>query len=273
MLYEKFEETIQYIQKFFSKEKPEYAIILGSGLATLIDAVTPICEIPYSDIPNFPQSTVQGHSNRLIYGTLEGKYVLLMAGRFHFYEGYPMSEVTFPIRIFHCLGIEKLIVSNASGGVNPSFNIGDIMLISDHINMFPEHPLRGKNLEKFGTRFPDMSQAYDREMLEFAQKIAQEHQIKIQKGVYMGLQGPTFETPAEYGMVYRLGADAVGMSTVPEVIVARHQGMRVFAISVISDVGGADISPNVSHEEVLEAVNNAMPNVITIVKDFVKKFK
>ena len=166
-----------------------------------------------------------------------------------------------------------MIVSNASGGVNPSFNIGDIMLISDHINMFPEHPLRGKNLEKFGTRFPDMSQAYDREMLEFAQKIAQEHQIKIQKGVYMGLQGPTFETPAEYGMVHRLGADAVGMSTVPGVIVARHQGMRVFAISVISDVGGADISPNVSHEEVLEAVNNAMPNVITIVKDFVKKFK
>lgn len=183
-----------------------------------------------------------------------------------------MQEVTFPMRVFHLLGIQNVIVSNASGGVNPTFSIGDIMLITDHINMFPEHPLRGKNLDKFGARFPDMSQTYDKQMLSLAQQIAQNEGISVQKGVYVGLQGPTFETPAEYGMVKALGGDAVGMSTVPEVIVARHQGMRVFAVSVISDLGGADIAPNVSHDEVLEAVNKAMPKVILLVKKFIEKF-
>ena len=192
-----------------------------------------------------------------------------MSGRFHYYEGYAMDEVTFPIRIFHLLGIKKLIVSNASGGVNPAFSIGDIMLIKDHINMFPEHPLRGKNLEQFGTRFPDMSEAYNRSMISLAEEIAKEQGINLQKGVYVGLQGPTFETPAEYGMVRAIGGDAVGMSTVPEVIVARHQGMKVFALSIISDLGGANIAPTVSHTEVLNAVNATMPKVLKLVREFV----
>lgn len=271
-MYKKFEETASYIRQFITEKTPEFAIVLGSGLSSLIDEIKPISEIAYADIPNFPQTTVEGHGKKLIYGTIEGKYVLLMTGRFHFYEGYSMQEVTFPFRVFHLLGIDKLIVSNASGGVNPNFEIGDIMLITDHINMFPEHPLRGKNLDKFGPRFPDMSQAYDREMLSLAEKIAKEQGIKVQKGVYVGLQGPTFETPAEYGMVRHIGGDAVGMSTVPEIIVARHQGTRVFAVSVISDLGGPDISPNVSHEEVLEAVNKTMPKVIKLVKEFIKSF-
>ena len=173
-MYEKYEQTAHYIRQFITEQTPEFAIILGSGLSSLQGEVTPIVEIPYAGIPNFPQSTVEGHGNKLIYGTLAGKYVLLMSGRFHYYEGYPMQEVTFPIRIFHLLGIKKLIVSNASGGVNPDFSIGDIMLIRDHINMFPEHPLRGKNLEKFGTRFPDMSEAYDRSMIALAEDIAKE---------------------------------------------------------------------------------------------------
>ena len=194
-----------------------------------------------------------------------------MSGRFHYYEGYAMDEVTFPIRIFHLLGIKKLIVSNASGGVNPAFSIGDIMLIKDHINMFPEHPLRGKNLEQFGTRFPDMSEAYNRSMISLAEEIAKEQGINLQKGVYVGLQGPTFETPAEYGMVRAIGGDAVGMSTVPEVIVARHQGMKVFALSIISDLGGANIAPTVSHTEVLNAVNATMPKVLKLVREFVRR--
>lgn len=271
-MYKKFDETTQYIKRFITEQTPKYAVVLGSGLGDLKNEIEIISEIPYSQIPNFPQATVQGHGNKLLYGKLSGQYVLMQTGRFHYYEGYSMQEVTFPMRIFDRLGIENVIVSNASGGVNPAFEIGDVMLITDHINMFPEHPLRGKNLEEFGTRFPDMSQAYDRQMLDFAQKIASEEQIKIQKGVYVGLQGPTFETPAEYGMVRFLGGDAVGMSTVPEVIVARHQGMRVFAVSVISDLGGPEIAPEVSHDEVLNAVNKAMPKVITLVKKFIEKF-
>ena len=251
-MYTKYEQTAHYIQQFITEGTPEFAIILGSGLSSLQAEVTPIVEIPYAGILNFPQSTVEGHGNKLIYGTLAGKYVLLMSGRFHYYEGYPMAEVTFPIRIFHLLGIKKLIVSNASGGVNPNFSIGDIMLIRDHINMFPEHPLRGKNLEKFGTRFPDMSQAYDREMIDLAETIAMEQGTHLQKGVYVGLQGPTFETPSEYGMVRAIGGDAVGMSTVPEVIVARHCGMEVLAFSVISNLGGLYSRKEVSHQEVQE---------------------
>lgn len=272
-MYTKYEQTAHYIQQFITEGTPEFAIILGSGLSSLQAEVTPIVEIPYAGIPNFPQSTVEGHGNKLIYGTLAGKYVLLMSGRFHYYEGYPMAEVTFPIRIFHLLGIKKLIVSNASGGVNPNFSIGDIMLIRDHINMFPEHPLRGKNLDQFGVRFPDMSKPYNHAMIAELEKIAKEHNIKLQKGVYVGLQGPSFETPAEYGMVRILGGDAVGMSTVPEVIVARHQNMEVCALSVITDLGGPEISPDVSHEEVLNAANIAMPNVILLVKNLIKNYR
>lgn len=271
-MYQKFEETTSYIKQFITEKQPEYAIVLGSGLSDLMKEVKVIAKIPYAEIPNFPQSTVKGHGNHLLYGTIGTKYVLMQTGRFHYYEGYSMQEVTFPMRVFHCLGIEKVIVSNASGGVNPTFAIGDIMLITDHINMFPEHPLRGQNLDKFGTRFPDMSKTYDREMLDFVQKIADENQINVKKGVYVGLQGPTFETPAEYGMVKAIGGDAVGMSTVPEVIVARHQGMRVFAVSIISDLGGAEISPDVSHQEVLHEVNKVMPKVVHLVREFVMNF-
>lgn len=272
-IYQKISETARIIQSYISEHTPEFAIILGSGLSKLQDEVEVISEIKYKNIPNFPKSTVAGHSGKLVYGKIEGRYVLMMAGRAHFYEGYSMQEVTFPIRVFHQLGIKRLIVSNASGGVNPNFAIGDVMIIRDHINMFPEHPLRGKNLDEFGVRFPDMSQPYSHKMIAELERIAAQNQIKIQKGVYLGLQGPSFETPAEYGMVRILGADAVGMSTVPEVIVARHQDMEVCALSVITDLGGPEIAPNVSHEEVLNAANKAMPTVILLVKSLIKNYR
>ena len=265
-IYDKINETARIIQSYIPEHTPEFAIILGSGLSKLEDEVEVI-------IPNFPKSTVAGHKGKLIYGKIENRYVLMMAGRVHYYEGYTMQEVTFPIRVFAQLGIKRLIVSNASGGVNPDFSIGDVMVIRDHINMFPEHPLRGKNLDQFGVRFPDMSKPYSHSMIAELEKIAKEHDIKIQKGVYVGLQGPSFETPAEYGMVRILGGDAVGMSTVPEVIVARHQNMEVCALSVITDLGGPDISPDVSHEEVLNAANIAMPNVILLVKNLIKNYR
>ena len=195
-----------------------------------------------------------------------------MNGRFHYYEGHDMQTVVFPIRVFHLLGIKNLIVSNASGGVNKDFQVADVMLIKDHINMMPEHPLRGKNLDEFGPRFVDMSEPYNLKMLEIAEKIASENNIDIKKGVYVSLQGPTFETPSEYGLVRAIGGDAVGMSTVPEVIVAKHQGMNCFGISIITDLGGPEIAFNVSHEEVLQAANKAIPKVITIVKGLVKEY-
>ncbi|MGQ1944294.1 purine-nucleoside phosphorylase [Ornithobacterium rhinotracheale] len=268
-MYKKIQEATNYIKDKIGGEIPEFAIVLGSGLGALKDEVKPIVKIPYTEIPDFPQTTVKGHNGELIFGTLEGKKVLLMAGRFHYYEGYSMKEVTFPFRVFHLLGIKNLIVSNASGGVNPDFKVGDVMVIRDHINMFPEHPLRGQNMEEFGPRFPEMSKAYDYDFIAKFDEIAKRENIDIKKGVYVGLQGPTFETPAEYGMVRILGGDAVGMSTVPEVIVARHQGMRVAALSVITDLGGPEISIPVSHEEVLNAANVAMPNVIKLVKSLV----
>lgn len=272
-IYDKINETARIIQSYITEHTPEFAIILGSGLHKLEDEVEVISEIKYNNIPNFPKSTVAGHKGKLIYGKIENRYVLMMAGRVHYYEGYTMQEVTFPIRVFAQLGIKRLIVSNASGGVNPNFSIGDVMVIRDHINMFPEHPLRGKNLDQFGARFPDMSKPYNHAMIAELEKIAKEHNIKLQKGVYVGLQGPSFETPAEYGMVRILGGDAVGMSTVPEVIVARHQNMEVCALSVITDLGGTEISPDVSHEEVLNAANIAMPNVILLVKNLIKNYR
>ncbi|MDG4945788.1 purine-nucleoside phosphorylase [Weeksellaceae bacterium KMM 9713] len=269
-MYKVFEAATDYLKAKFTEGTPEFAIVLGSGLAKLKDEIDAITKIPYQDIPDFPQTTVKGHSGELIYGRLEGKLVLLMAGRFHYYEGYTMKEVTFPFRLYHLLGIKNLIVSNASGGVNPDFKVGDIMVITDHINMFPEHPLHGPNLDKFGPRFPDMSKVYDRDYIKTFEDVAAQEDIKIHKGVYLGLQGPTFETPSEYGMIRILGADAVGMSTVPEVIVARHQGMRIAALSVITDLGGPDIAYPVSHEEVLNAANVAMPHVVKLVKGLVR---
>lgn len=268
---EKIKETATFIKNII-QEVPDFAIVLGSGLGALKDEVKAIHTLEYQDIPNFPQTTVVGHGGKLIYGTLEGKKVLMMSGRFHYYEGHDMQTVVFPFRVFHLLGIKNLIVSNASGGVNPNFRVADIMLISDHINMMPEHPLRGRNLDEFGPRFVDMSEPYHKKMLALAETIAKEENIKVHKGVYLALQGPTFETPAEYGMVRAVGGDAVGMSTVPEVIVAKHQGMNCFGISIITDVGGPEIAFTVSHEEVLAAADKAMPNVIKIVKGVVKNY-
>lgn len=268
---EKIKETANFIKNTI-QESPEFAIVLGSGLGKLKDEIEAIHTLDYSEIPNFPQTTVVGHGGKLIYGLLEGKKVLLMSGRFHYYEGYDMQTVTFPMRIFHLLGIKNLIVSNASGGVNPNFNVADIMLITDHINLFPEHPLRGKNMDELGPRFVDMSETYDKKMLYVAENVANELKIPIKKGVYMGLQGPTFETPSEYGMVRILGADAVGMSTVPEIIVARHMGMNCFGISIITDMGGPEIAFAVSHEEVLQAAEKSTPNVIKIVRGLVRDF-
>ena len=268
---EKYKETAAFIKNIIG-DTPDYAIVLGSGLGKLQNEVEAIHTLDYSDIPNFPQTTVVGHGGKLIYGILEGKKVLMMSGRFHYYEGHSMDTVTFPFRVFHFLGIKKLILSNAAGGVNKNFNIADVMILNDHINMMPEHPLRGRNIDELGPRFVDMSEPYNRKMIAVAKQVAAEENIDVKEGCYVALTGPTFETPAEYGMVKAIGGDAVGMSTVPEVIVAKHMGMDCFAVSIITDLGGPDIAFAVSHEEVLEAANKAMPNVIKIVKGLIKNY-
>lgn len=215
-------------------------------------------------------STVEGHAGKLIFGKLGGKDIMAMEGRFHFYEEYSMKEVTFPERVMYELGIRTLFVSNAAGGMNPKFKIGDLMIINDHINFFPEHPLRGKNCPP-GPRFPDMHEAYDHELIALADKIAEEKGISVQHGVYVGVQGPTFETPAEYRMYRLLGGDAVGMSTVPEVIVARHCGIKVFGVSIITDLGGFDTPVEVSHEEVQKAANAAQPVMTEIMREIIRR--
>lgn len=267
----KIKETASFIKNII-QDVPDFAIVLGSGLGKLKDEVEAIHILKYSEIPNFPQTTVAGHGGELIYGTLEGKKVLMMSGRFHYYEGHDIQTVVFPFRVFHLLGIKNLILSNAAGGVHKDFKVADVMIINDHINMMPEHPLRGKNIDELGPRFVDMSEPYNKKMIEVAAKVAADLGIKAHQGCYVALQGPTFETPAEYGMIKAIGGDAVGMSTVPEVIVAKHQGMNCFGISIITDVGGPDIAFTVSHEEVLQAADKAMPNVIKIVKGLVKNY-
>jgi len=268
---EKIKQTADFVKNII-KETPDFAIVLGSGLGKLQDEVEAIHTLEYTEIPNFPQTTVAGHGGKLIYGILEGKKVLMMSGRFHYYEGHSIETVVFPIRVFYLLGIKNLILSNASGGINPGYKIGDIAIIRDHINMMPEHPLRGRNIDSFGPRFVDMSEPYSRKMISVAQNVASEQNITVHESVYVALQGPTFETPAEYGMIKAIGGDLVGMSTVPEVIVAKHMGMDVFGISVVTDLGGSDIAHSVSHEEVLNAANTAMPNVIAVVKGLVKNY-
>lgn len=248
--------------------RPTTAIILGTGLGRLAEEIEVIESFDYKDIPNFPVSTVEGHSGRLIFGRLGGKDVLAMQGRFHYYEGYDMKQVTFPVRVMYEIGIKTLFVSNAAGGMNPEFEIGDIMLIRDHINLFPEHPLRGKNIPT-GPRFPDMSNVYDPVLRTLAREIAKERGIKVQEGVYVGVSGPTFETPAEYKMYRILGGDAVGMSTVPEVIVAHHCGIRVFGISIITDIGVEGKIVEVSHEEVQKAANAVQPLMAEIMREII----
>ena len=266
---QKIQETADFLKSKMTTA-PETAIILGTGLGSLVNEITDKYEIKYEEIPNFPLSTVEGHSGKLIFGKLGNKDIMAMQGRFHFYEGYNMKEVTFPVRVMRELGIKTLFVSNAAGGMNPDFIIGDLMSINDHINMFPEHPLRGKNIP-YGDRFPDMSQAYSRELIAMAKEIAKEKGIRVVEGIYLGTQGPTFETPAEYRMFYRMGGDAVGMSTVPEVIVARHCGIRVFGISVLTDLGIEGKIVEVSHEEVQKAADEAQPRMTTIFREIVNR--
>lgn len=265
---EKIKQTADFIK---SKVQilPKTGIILGTGLGNLVTQITDKFEIPYETIPNFPVSTVEGHSGKLIFGKLGGVNILAMQGRFHYYEGYDMKEVTFPVRVMRAIGIENLLVSNASGGMNPDFEIGDLMIITDHINVFPEHPLRGKNFNELGTRFPDMSQAYHKEFIAKAKAIAKRNNIKVVEGVYVGTSGPTFETPAEYKYFRILGGDTVGMSTVPEVIVANHAGMKVFGISIITDLGVEGKIVEVTHEEVQEIGNKVQPLMTQIMKELV----
>ncbi|NDW08533.1 purine-nucleoside phosphorylase [Dysgonomonas sp. 520] len=267
---QKIQQTADYIKSKITVI-PNYAIILGTGLGELVNVITEKKEIPYEEIPNFPVSTVEGHSGKLIFGKLGGKDVLAMQGRFHYYEGYNMKEVTFPVRVFKALGIDYLFVSNAAGGMNSSFEIGDIMLIEDHINLFPEHPLRGKNFNELGTRFPDMSEAYNKELRKMATDIAKENNIKLQYGVYVGTSGPTFETPSEYNYFKIIGGDAVGMSTVPEVIVANHAKMKVLAFSIITDLGVIGKIVEVSHEEVQEAAKIAQPKMALIMEEIIRR--
>ena len=270
-MWEKVQETVSFITNK-THFQPEYGVVLGSGLGGFAEDIKIEFSIPYAEIPNFPVSTVAGHKGALLFGTIGTKKIMAMQGRFHYYEGYDMKQVTFPIRVMKQLGIEKLIVSNASGGVNPSFKVGDIMLIKDHVNMMPEHPLRGHNDERFGPRFVNMSEPYSKGMITKAKQIAKELKIDVKEGVYLALQGPTFETLAEYKMVKNIGADCVGMSTVPEVIVAKHMNMDCFGISVITDMGNEESIEEVNHEEVLEAAKKAEPNVRNLIKNFILQF-
>lgn len=267
---EKFNETVNYL-KSKTQVQPTIGIILGTGLGGLVKEIEIIDEIPYGSIPNFPVSTVKGHHGRLIFGKLGGKSVIAMQGRFHYYEGYDMKQVTFPVRIMKLMGIEKLFVSNASGGVNPDFEIGEIMIQNDHINLFPEHPLTGPNIEEFGTRFPDMSQPYDHSMIALAQQIAAENNIRVALGTYAGLTGPSLETPAEYQYIRNTGADAVGMSTVPEVIVARHMQIPCFAVSIITDLGVPGKIMEVTHEDVQRVAERQEPKMTLIMKELISR--
>ena len=262
-------KTADYIKKE-SSFNPEIGIILGTGLGGLVKEINIKKSISYEDIPNFPVSTVEGHQGKLIFGELGGKNVVAMQGRFHFYEGYSMNEVVFPVRVMKFLGIKKLVVSNASGGVNPNFEIGDIMIINDHINLFPTNPLIGMNINALGTRFPDMSDAYDPILIKKIQSIAKELNIKIVNGVYAGLTGPTLETPAEYSYIRNIGADAVGMSTVPEVIAARHMKIPCFGISIITDLGVPGKIVKVTHQDVQNVASNAEKYLTKLIKKFLE---
>ena len=270
-MYEKLKETAAWLRERMPNE-PSIAIVLGSGLGQLAKRVERLLSIPYSDIPNFPVSTVEGHSGELIFGRLGGKDVMAMEGRFHYYEGYTMQQVTFPVRIMCELGIKTLFVSNAAGGTNPNFSVGDLMVLTDHINYMPENPLYGPNIPP-GPRFPDMSEAYSHELIALADSIAEGHGIKLQHGVYLATQGPTYETPAEYRMFARWGADAIGMSTVPEVIVANQCGIRCFGISIITDLGGMEVPVKITHEEVLRAAEAVQPLMATLMEEMIKALK
>ncbi|MFD3157374.1 purine-nucleoside phosphorylase [Haloimpatiens sp. FM7330] len=269
-LLEKINKAKEYIYSI-DNSKIDSAIILGSGLGSIVDDIDNKKVIKYKDIPGFPVSTVKGHAGELIIGDLNGKKVIAMNGRFHYYEGNTMEAVTFPVRVMKALGIEKIIVTNAAGGMNPNFEAGDLMLITDHINLIGDNPLMGKNYDELGARFPDMSEAYNRELGKLVEKCAKELDIKIQKGVYIALSGPTYETPAELRLLRRIGGDAVGMSTVPEVIVANHMSMKVIGISCITDMALADELEPLDHAKVVETANRAKVKFVSLVKEVVKQ--
>ncbi len=267
---DKIQEAVDFI-KNKCKQQPVVGIVLGSGLGSFTNEIQTEVEIPYTEIPHFPVSTVEGHSGKLIFGKLAGKNVVAMAGRFHFYEGYSTEEVIFPIRVLKFLGISTLLVSNAAGGTGESFKVGDLMAITDHISFFAHNPLIGKNNEKFGPRFPDMSEPYNKELIDKATSIAQKAGYDLKYGVYLGVTGPTFETRAEYKMIKLLGGDAVGMSTVQEVIAAVHMGLKVFATSVITDIGIREEENKITHEEVLQAAKEAEPKLTHIFTELVRE--
>jgi len=265
-------ETVDFINSKTGSFKPEVGIVLGSGLGGLTKDIDIQYAIPYEDIPNFPVSTVKGHEGKLVFGTLNGRKVVVMQGRFHYYEGYSTKTITFPIRVMKYLGIKLLVLSNASGGINKTFRVSDIMIITDHINLLP-NPLIGVNDDRIGPRFPDMSEPYNKSAIALADKIAKELGINLQHGVYVGDTGPSYETPSEYHYYGVIGGDCVGMSTVPEVIVARQCGLPVFAMSVITDLGGKDLACEVSHEEVINAANIAEPKMSAILKEMMKRLE
>ena len=263
-------ESVEFINQK-TKIKPKIAIILGTGLGRLAEDIEEKEIIPYSKIPNFPISTVQSHSGNLVLGKLGNKEVVAMQGRFHYYEGYSLKEVTFPVRVMKKLGADIIIISNAAGGMNRFFKRGDLMLITDHINLFGDNPLIGPNDEELGPRFPDMSEAYNQKLIDLAKKIALKEKIRLQEGVYAGLTGPTLETPAEYRFLINIGADAVGMSTVPEVIVANHMGMKVLGISCITDLAIDGVIVKTDVEEILKVASDAEPIMTKLIEKVIKK--
>ncbi|GLI07331.1 purine nucleoside phosphorylase [Paenibacillus tyrfis] len=263
-------EAAEYIRGKYP-EKPEISLILGSGLGVLADLVEGGVTIPYEDIPHFPVSTVEGHAGELLLGKVEGKHVLMMKGRFHMYEGYGVETVSFPVRVMKELGVEKLLVTNAAGGINTSYEVGDLMLIRDHINFTFRNPLIGPNNSELGVRFPDMSEAYSRRLREAAKEVAAEQGLKLQEGVYLGLLGPSYETPAEIRMMRTLGGDAVGMSTVPEVLVARHAGIEVLGFSCISNMAAGILDQPLSHAEVMETTERAKPKFLKLVLGIISR--
>lgn len=262
----KIKESKEYLERRITTQ-PEVGIILGTGLGGLVNEIDIQVRIPYEFIPNFPVSTVAGHHGQLIFGKMSGKNIVAMQGRFHYYEGYTMQEIAFPVVVMKYLGVKLLILSNASGGVNPDFEVGDIMVINDHINLMKDNPLIGKNEDEVGTRFPDMGHAYDPALIAKAFDIAKNHGIKLQTGVYAAVSGPTYETPAEYRYIRTIGADAVGMSTIPEVIAARHMGLKCFAVSIISDLGVPGKIVEITHKHVIDAASAVEPIMTKIIKE------
>jgi len=263
-------ESSRFLAPFLAGENYSIGIILGTGLGELGKSIDVKHAIPYAEIPHFPVSTVEGHSGKLLIGQFGGKNVVAMQGRFHFYEGYSMKEVTFPVRVMQSLGVKTLFVSNAAGGVNQQYLVGDLMIIRDHINLFPEHPLRGKNINELGPRFPGMTDAYSPRLIHLAESAAEALGIQVQKGVYAGLQGPSFETPAEYQWIRVIGGDAVGMSTVPEIIVARHMNMECFGMSVITNSTASPELIKTNHEEVQDIGNQAQPRMGKLFEEVIR---